>query len=170
MPGHGLEVADVFRHFGQAFRDQHGASLSAARHRAMLAIERCRTAALGGHVERCGDCGRQRIAYNSCRNRNCLKWQGLEVAAEILDIGGDVQRLDVSQLADVVTVAPGEEPADRGHVGLPGVLVADGGGEEFQEAPGGVLAGVGEQGGELSFRGDPLALPHPPLPADFAQH
>jgi hypothetical protein len=62
----GLEVADVFRRFGPAFRDQHGASLSGARRRAMLAIEHCRTAALGGHVERCGDCGHQRIAYNSC--------------------------------------------------------------------------------------------------------
>jgi len=46
----GLEVADVFRHFGHAFRDQHGASLSPARRRAMWAIERCRTAALDGHV------------------------------------------------------------------------------------------------------------------------
>jgi hypothetical protein len=59
-------VADVFRHFGPAFRDQHGASLSAARWRAMTAIESCRTAALGGHVERCGECGHQRIAYDSC--------------------------------------------------------------------------------------------------------
>jgi hypothetical protein len=89
----GLEVADVFRHFGQAFRDQHGTSLSAARHRAMMAIETCRTAALGGHVERCGDCGHQRVAYNSCRNRNCPKCQGLARAqwledrqAELLDV------------------------------------------------------------------------------------
>jgi hypothetical protein len=59
-------VADVFRYFGPAFRDQHGASLSAARWRAMTAIESCRTAALGGHIERCGDCGHQRIAYDSC--------------------------------------------------------------------------------------------------------
>jgi hypothetical protein len=88
----GLEVADVFRHFGQAFRDQHGASLSRARRRAMAAIENCRTAALGGHVERCGDCGHQRVAYNSCRNRNCPKCQGLARAqwledrqAELLD-------------------------------------------------------------------------------------
>jgi hypothetical protein len=66
VPGSGLEVADVFRRFGQAFRDQHGASLSAARRRAMLDIDSCRTAALGRHVERCGDCGHQRIAYNSC--------------------------------------------------------------------------------------------------------
>ena len=62
----GLELAEVFRRFGQAFRDQQGTSLSAARRRAMTAIEHCRTAALGGHVERCGDCGYQRIAYNSC--------------------------------------------------------------------------------------------------------
>jgi hypothetical protein len=89
----GLEVADVFRHLGPAFRDQHGASLSAARRRAMIAIESCRTAALGGHVERCGDCGHQRFAYDSCRNRNCPKCQGLARArwledrhAELLDV------------------------------------------------------------------------------------
>jgi hypothetical protein len=69
----GLEVADVFRHFGQAFRDKHGASLSNPRRRAMIAIESCRTAALGGHVEQCGDCGHQRVSYNSCGNRNCPK-------------------------------------------------------------------------------------------------
>src|ERR1700694_5824023 len=66
MPREGLEVADVFRRFGPAFRDQNGASLSTARRRAMIAIESCRTAALGGHVERCDDCGHQRIAYDSC--------------------------------------------------------------------------------------------------------
>ncbi len=88
-----LEVADVFRHFGTAFRDRYGASLSTARRRAMSAIELCRTAALGGHVERCGDCGHQRVAYNSCRNRNCPKCQGLARAqwledrqAELLDV------------------------------------------------------------------------------------
>jgi Transposase zinc-binding domain len=66
VAGEGLEMADVFRRFGSAFRDQHGASLSAARRRAMLAIESCRTAALGGHVERCGKCGHQRVSFNSC--------------------------------------------------------------------------------------------------------
>jgi hypothetical protein len=81
----GLEVADVFRHFGPAFRDQHGTSLSAARRRAMLAIENCRTAALGGHVERCGECGHQRISFNSCRNRNCPKCQGLARAQWLAD-------------------------------------------------------------------------------------
>ena len=89
----GLEVADVFRHFGSAFRDQHGASLSNARRRAMIAIESCRTAALGGHVERCGDCGYQRFAYDSCRHNSCPKCQGLARAqwladrqAELLDV------------------------------------------------------------------------------------
>lgn len=85
MGRNGLEVADVFRHFGQAFRDQHGASLSSERWRAVWAIERCRTAALGGHVERCGDCGYQRVAYNSCRNRNCPKCQGLARAQWLAD-------------------------------------------------------------------------------------
>ncbi len=85
MAREGLEVADIFRHFGPAFRDRHGASLSAARRRAMIAIENCRTAALGGHVERCGDCGHQRIAFNSCRNRNCPKCQGLARAQWLED-------------------------------------------------------------------------------------
>jgi hypothetical protein len=88
-----LEVADVFRHSGQAFRDQHGAALSGARRRAMSAIETCRTAALGGHIEQCGDCGHQRVAYNSCRNRHCPKCQSLARVewlearqAELLDV------------------------------------------------------------------------------------
>ena len=93
MAREGLEVADVFRRFGPTFRDRHGASLSTARWKAMRAIENCRTALLGGHVERCGDCGHQRVAYNSCRNRNCPKCQGLararwleERQAELLDV------------------------------------------------------------------------------------
>jgi hypothetical protein len=93
MAREGLEVADVFRRFGPMFRDRHGAALSAARWRAMRAIEACRTAALGGHVERCDGCGHERIAYNSCRNRNCPKCQGLARAqwledrrAELLDV------------------------------------------------------------------------------------
>jgi hypothetical protein len=98
----GLEVADVFRRFGPAFRDQHGASLSGARRRAMLAIEHCRTAALGGHVERCGDCGHQRIAYNSCRNRNCPKCQGLARAQWLADRQAEL--LDVPYFHVVFTV------------------------------------------------------------------
>ena len=85
MAREGLEVADVFRRFGVAFREQHGVTLSVARQRAMIAIERCRTAALGGHVEQCDDCGYQRVAYNSCRNRNCPKCQGLARAQWLED-------------------------------------------------------------------------------------
>ena len=77
MGRQGHEVADVFRRYGDGYRQRHGPSLSTAQRRAMSAIERCRTAALGGHVERCDGCGHQRIAYNSCRNRNCPKCQSL---------------------------------------------------------------------------------------------
>ena len=65
----GPEVADIFRRYGAAWREQHWASLSTERRAAMTAIERCRTAALGGHVEQCDRCGERRIAYNSCRSR-----------------------------------------------------------------------------------------------------
>jgi hypothetical protein len=102
MPREGLEVADVFRHFGPAFRDQHGAVLSGARRRAMIAIENCRTAALGGHVERCSECGHQRIAYDSCRNRNCPKCQGLARAQWIADRQAEL--LDVPYFHVVFTV------------------------------------------------------------------
>jgi hypothetical protein len=65
MPRGAAEVADVFRRYGEAYRQRHGASLSTAQRRVMTAIERCRTAALGGHVEQCDTCGHQRISYNS---------------------------------------------------------------------------------------------------------
>ena len=64
-----LEVADVFRRHGAAWRAANKAHLSLAQRRVMTAIEVCRTAALGGHVERCEDCAHTRIAYTSCRNR-----------------------------------------------------------------------------------------------------
>jgi Putative transposase/Transposase zinc-binding domain len=72
-----LEVADVFRRYGAAYRLQHGASLSVAQRRVMTAIESCRTAVLGGHLERCDQCGHERNAYNSCANRHCPKCQSL---------------------------------------------------------------------------------------------
>jgi Putative transposase/Transposase zinc-binding domain len=77
MPRGAVEVADVFRRYGEAYRQRHGASLSTAQRRVMTAIEWCRTAALGGHVEQCDTCGHQRISYNSCRNRHCPKCQSL---------------------------------------------------------------------------------------------
>src|ERR1700680_4073221 len=77
MAGSGPEVADVFRRYGDACREQHSDSLSTAQRRVMTAIEICRTAALGGHVEQCDACGHQRITYNSCRHRACPKCQSL---------------------------------------------------------------------------------------------
>jgi hypothetical protein len=72
-----LEVADIFRRHGAAFRHRHRAHIGRVERRVMAAIEACRTAVLGGHVEQCGDCGFVRCAYNSCRNRHCPKCQGL---------------------------------------------------------------------------------------------
>jgi Putative transposase/Transposase zinc-binding domain len=72
-----LEVADIFRRYGAHYRQTHAASLSQAQRRVMRAIEVCRTAALGGHVDQCDTCGHQRIAYNSCADRHCPKCQSL---------------------------------------------------------------------------------------------
>ena len=72
-----LEVAEIFRRHGEAYRQTHAGHLGRVEHRVMGAIEACRTAVLGGHAERCADCGLIRIAYNSCRNRHCPKCQGL---------------------------------------------------------------------------------------------
>jgi hypothetical protein len=80
-----LEVADIFRCHGAAFRADEAGSLTFGQRRVMAAIEMCRTAALGGHVERCKDCGEIRLAYNSCRNRHCPKCQGLARAQWLAD-------------------------------------------------------------------------------------
>jgi hypothetical protein len=72
-----LEVAEVFRRHGAAYRQVHDGHLDRVQRRVMGAIEACRTAALGGHLEACDDCGLVRLAYNSCRNRHCPKCQGL---------------------------------------------------------------------------------------------
>jgi hypothetical protein len=72
-----VEVAEVFRRHGDAYRQANVGHLGRVERRVMSAIEVCRTAVLGGHVERCEDCGLVRIAYNSCRNRHCPKCQGL---------------------------------------------------------------------------------------------
>jgi hypothetical protein len=72
-----LEVADILRQHGQAFLERYGGALSATQRKALRDLAVCRTAALGGHVEHCLDCGHQRLAYNSCRNRHCPKCQAL---------------------------------------------------------------------------------------------
>ena len=80
-----LEVADVFRRYGAAYRQQHAGSLSRGQRRVMSAIELCRTAALGGHLEQCDCCGHPRPAYHSCRNRHCPKCQSLARAQWLED-------------------------------------------------------------------------------------
>ena len=88
-----LEVADIFRAHGPAWRRAQAGHLSLGQLKVMSAIERCRTAALGGHVARCAECDHIHIAYNSCRNRHCPKCQGAAAkewladrAAELLPV------------------------------------------------------------------------------------
>ncbi len=76
MPREWLEVQDIFRACGPAWRKANAGHLSLGQLKVMAAIERCRTAALGGHVAACEDCGHIHVAYNSCRNRHCPKCQG----------------------------------------------------------------------------------------------
>ena len=71
-----LEVADIFRDHGAAWRKANAGHVSLGQLKVMSAIESCRTAALGGHVARCENCSHTIIAYNSCRNRHCPKCQG----------------------------------------------------------------------------------------------
>jgi hypothetical protein len=71
-----LEVADIFRRHGEAWRAANADHINLAQRRVMTAIEICRTAVLGGHVERCEDCSHLRVFYNSCRNRHCGKCLG----------------------------------------------------------------------------------------------
>jgi hypothetical protein len=89
-----LEVADIFRSAGPAYRTARAGHLSLDQLKVMSAVEHCRTAALGGHVEACTDCGHWRIAYNSCRNRHCPRCQGAaartwlaEREADLLPVG-----------------------------------------------------------------------------------
>jgi hypothetical protein len=89
-----IEVADIFRSAGPAYRATQAGHLSLGQLKVMSAIETCRTAALGGHVEACEDCGEWRVAYNSCRNRHCPKCQGAaartwlaEREADLLPVG-----------------------------------------------------------------------------------
>jgi Putative transposase/Transposase zinc-binding domain len=89
-----LEVADIFRDHGLAWRSSNAGHVSLDQMKVMSAIERCRTAALGGHVARCEDCSHTVIVYNSCRNRHCPKCQGAaaqqwlaEREADLLPVG-----------------------------------------------------------------------------------
>ncbi|MBC8391180.1 MAG: IS91 family transposase [Deltaproteobacteria bacterium] len=85
-----LEVADVFRKYGESFLQKYGAATSPEQRRVMHAIEICRTESLGGHVDSCDDCGHQVISYNSCRNRHCPKCQSLAKAKWLEDRQSEV--------------------------------------------------------------------------------
>ncbi len=85
-----LEVADIFRAEGAGYRAVHAGHLSLPQLKVMSAIENCRTAALGGHVDGCDDCGYLRVAYNSCRNRHCPKCQGAAARAWLAEREADL--------------------------------------------------------------------------------
>jgi hypothetical protein len=105
----GLEVADIFRRHGAAFRLAHDGRLGRVERRVMSAIGLCRTAALGGHVETCDDCAHSRVAYNSCRNRHCPKCQSAAREQWLADREADL--LPVPYFHVVFTV-----PADVGAI------------------------------------------------------
>ncbi len=73
-----IEVQDIFKLYGESYRNQYKGSISPVQHRVMHHIEMCRTAALGGHIDRCDECDHERISYNSCRDRHCPKCQFLK--------------------------------------------------------------------------------------------
>jgi putative transposase/transposase-like zinc-binding protein len=90
MPRPFLEVADILRQHGEAFRRAHAGHLSLGQLKVMSAIEACRTAQMGGHVARCDDCANLAVSYNSCRNRHCPKCQGAAARAWLADRQADL--------------------------------------------------------------------------------
>ena len=94
MGASALEVADIVRQLGPSYQQAHAGALSRGQRRVLGAITRCRTAALGGHVEQCNHCGHQRIAYNSCRDRHCPKCQSLVRAQWLADRQADLLPVD----------------------------------------------------------------------------
>lgn len=135
-----LEVADIFRAAGPAYRAAHAGHLSLHQLKVMSAIEHCRTAVMGGHVEACTDCGHWRVAYNSCRNRHCPRCQGAAARtwlatreADLLPIGyfhvvftlpaevADIAFQNKALLYDLLFKAASETmltiAADRRHLG-----------------------------------------------------
>ena len=106
-----LEVGDIFRDRGDQYRREHTGHLSLGQLKVMSAIERCRSAALGGHKLRCGDaaCAATRIAYNSCRNRHCPKCQGAAAEQWLADRQRDLLPIEYyhavftipAQIADI---------------------------------------------------------------------
>ena len=104
-----VEVADIFRDHGRAWREANRGHISLGQLKVMSAIERCRTAALGGHVTRCEACEHTEIAYNSCRNRHCPKCQGAVAKQWLAERNAEL--LPVSYFHVVFTV-----PAEIGDI------------------------------------------------------
>ena len=102
-----LEVADIFRLHGAAFRAMQGKRLTVVHRRVMGAIENCRTAKLGGHVEQCDCCGQVRVSFNSCRDRHCPKCQGMARVQWLADRQAEL--LPVPYFHVVFTVPPAIE-------------------------------------------------------------
>jgi hypothetical protein len=102
MPRPRLEVGDILRDRGAQYRRQHRGHLSLGQLKVMSAIERCRTRVLGGHVLRCPDCARERIAYNSCRNRHCPKCQGAAAQQWLADRQRDLLPIEYYHLVFTV--------------------------------------------------------------------
>ncbi|HTZ68625.1 MAG TPA: IS91 family transposase [Roseiarcus sp.] len=103
-PTPAFELADVVRRHGEAYVRQNTLHLGRGERRVLAAIAACRTAALGGHVERCDDCGLTRMAYNSCRNRHCPKCQGAARAQWLAD--REAELLQVPYFHVVFTLPP----------------------------------------------------------------
>ena len=103
-PTPAFELADVVRRHGASYAEENAGHLGRVERRVLAAIAACRTAALGGHVERCDDCGLTRIAYNSCRNRACPKCQGAARAQWLAD--REAELLPVPYFHVVFTLPP----------------------------------------------------------------
>ena len=106
--GPALELADVFRRHGEAFRQARAGHLGCVERRVMGAITACRTAVLGGHVEQCDDCGATRIAYNSCRNRHCPKCQGVARAQWLVERQAELLPVPYFHVVFTLPVLAGE--------------------------------------------------------------
>ena len=105
-----FELADVFRRHGETYERANAEPLGRVERRVIGAIVACRTARLGGHVERCHDCGLTRIAYNSCRNRHCPKCQGRARAQWLADRKAEL--LPVPYFHVVFTLPPAAAEID----------------------------------------------------------
>lgn len=103
------EVGDIFRKYGKQYRETH--NLDGPRLAAMQAIERCRTTALGAHVDQCDQCGHVEISYNSCRNRNCPKCRGSQRSAWVE--ARELELLPIQYFHIVFTLPQGLVPLSR---------------------------------------------------------